>query len=190
MGRGTLGEQNGGPMARPTIKERKLALRQQGCVNCGQPYGRTDPYRRIELDHITAWGKAPEIEVDNFDNLQPLCGRCNRYKNQYTYEELNLRLIVNWPNGFDWDRLAWVTWNYLPEDRERLNAMTWDELDEFSETDEYEAMQMRRVPEYTPAVWIHGELFDVPLWPYQAAETDVPTHPAPQYLSEPTGREK
>jgi len=175
-------------MGKLTNKERKQALREQGCVNCGQPYGRTDVWRRIELDHITAWGKAPDLEVDNIKNLQPLCGRCNRYKSSHTYEELNLRVIVNWPNGFDWDRLSWITWSYQPDDMARISAMSFDDFEEFAETDEYQQMQMRRVAQYIPAVWLHGELFDVPLWP--SDETDMPTHPAPQYLPEPLGREK
>ena len=62
-------------MGKPTIKERKLALRQQGCVNCGQPYGSTDYWKRIELDHIEHWGKLPDADVDNIDNLQPMCAR-------------------------------------------------------------------------------------------------------------------
>lgn len=178
-------------MARPTIKERKQALREQGCVNCGQPYGHTDPYRRIELDHIIAWGKLPEGRRGDVDELQPLCGRCNRYKGPHTYEELNLHQIPDWPKGFDWDRLAWIEYDLAPEDAQRLRAIIQtggSPTSEFFGADDWPDIEARRTIRYVPAVWVHGELFDVPLRPYD--ETDMPTHPAPQYLSEPLGREK
>ena len=178
-------------MGKPSIQEQKKALRQQGCVNCGQPYGSTDYWKRIELDHIEHWGKLPDDQVDKIENLQPMCARCNRYKARYTYEELNLHQIPGHPKDFDWDRLAWITMDLAPEDGERLREILRNggtHSDFYGDDDE--AIMARRVPRYVPAVWVHGELFDVPLWPHEADESDVPTHPAPQYLSEPLGREK
>lgn len=181
----------GGPMPKPSTQERKRELRRQGCINCGQPYGRTDVWGRIELDHIIPWGQLPEREANNMDNLQPMCGRCNRYKSSHTYEELNLHQIPDWPRDFDWTRLAWITHELAPDDRERLREILrtgGTHADFYGDDDD--AIMARRVVRYVPALWVHGELFDVPVWPHDADEVDVPLHQAPQYLPEPLGREK
>lgn len=178
---------------RLTKKEQKQRLREQGCVNCGQPYGQTDRDRRIELDHFIAWGDLPENQRDDIDQLQPMCGRCNRYKNKYTYEQINLRQIPNWPRDFDWERLAWVDWRYTPEDQARLAELR--DIDNGDEdppelVEEYAQMRARRIPSFTPALWIHGEHFDVPIWPSDRATTDVEVHDLPQFAQESLGREK
>ena len=141
---------------RLTKAQQKQALREQGCVNCGQPYGDDFWLNRIQLDHYTPWADIPEEHRDDIDELQPMCARCNRYKNRYTYVELNLHLIPDHPRGFDWSTLAWVSEGLDP----------------------------------VPALWIHGEMFDVPIWPSDAAQVRVAVHTAPQTVQEPSGREK
>lgn len=170
-------------MRRQSISERKQALREQGCCNCGQPYGdQSNWYCRIELDHIEPWAKNPNQDPNDFDNMQPLCGRCNRYKGTYTYEELNLHVIPDYPKDFDWEALAWITWEYHPDDQEQVRELKQrGEFFRFMDTPEWDVMAARKIKTHKPALWIHGELFDVPIWPHEAADVRVPLHEAPQY---------
>ena len=156
-------------MARPTIKERKQALKQDGCVNCGQPYGHTDPDRRIEFDHYEPLARGG---LDDEGNLHALCGFCNRYKGAWTIEELNTHAFYEWREDLDW-RIA-------NTDRRQGDPIPWPREFDWA---------THQWADGAASMWIHGELFDVPVHPRDAARLDVPLHEAPQY-AEPLGREK
>lgn len=88
-------------------------LRNLPCNNCGQNPGSTDPYSRIELDHIVPLSRGGS---DDDTNLQPLCGRCNRFKNNMTNSEAALVRFTPtsegtrapWPRGWDWTTNEWT----------------------------------------------------------------------------------
>jgi len=57
---------------------RKLAAEKYGCVCCKCGTEQT-ARRRINFDHIKPRKFFPELALD-IENLQPLCGRCNKNK--------------------------------------------------------------------------------------------------------------
>ena len=92
------------------------------CDNCGQRPGETDPFCRIEIDHVVPLSRGG---TDDESNWQPLCGRCNRYKSVMTNEEARVAATLPnaygvdeaWPRGFDWSTQTWrdgsqVDWVY------------------------------------------------------------------------------
>ena len=94
-------------------------IRRMKCDNCGEQPWFTDPFRRIEVDHIDPRG--PDTE----DNWQPLCGRCNRFKSNMTNAEARVAKTrwnsfgtdEPWPRGFDYETETWddgsgVYWVY------------------------------------------------------------------------------
>lgn len=59
-----------------TLAERVLAAYGWKCMCCGRvPHKR----RHVNVDHIKPRKTHPELALE-FDNLQVLCGRCNRRK--------------------------------------------------------------------------------------------------------------
>lgn len=79
----------------------------------------TDPYRRIEVDHVDPNG--PDVD----ENWQPLCGRCNRHKSAMTNAQARTAThlpdasgqMKPWPRGFNhatetWDDGSGVEWVY------------------------------------------------------------------------------
>ena len=91
------------------------------CDNCGQRPGETDPFCRIEVDHIVPLSRGG---ADDESNWQPLCGRCNRHKSTMTNAEARVARTLPgfhedqaWPRGFDWETETWrdgsgVEWVY------------------------------------------------------------------------------
>ena len=148
-------------------------IRLSGCANCGQPYGDTDPYRRIERDHIVAWANGG---TDDPSNLMPLCGTCNRFKNKWTLEQLQDPASIPWPLDFDWDTGEWIDWR-LPQAEGRRR---YEHIRDGGSWGDFEHVDIPKVRERSPAQWVHGELFDFPVRSHVAQELRVPLHPAPR----------
>ena len=57
---------------------RLQAIKKYGdrCCKCGKPHSKKHP---INIDHIKPRKYYPELSLD-INNLQPLCGRCNKLK--------------------------------------------------------------------------------------------------------------
>lgn len=167
----------------------KKELRQQPCANCGRLPGDPDVANRIEADHVfplARYGELPDLRPSDLDapeNLQPLCGPCNRYKSTWTHEELRARRfvewrepidwrvasgspvrgdLVEWPRGFDWATGEWVDRALSDDDHNRwldlVHAGSSHEAWTFFE-------QAPRVERRTPADWVRGLLFDYPVRP-------------------------
>lgn len=67
------------------MKLRKLALEKYGlvCCKCGRENSRKFP---INMDHIKPRKFFPELALD-INNLQPLCGPCNKAKGNKHYTD-------------------------------------------------------------------------------------------------------
>ena len=91
-------------------------IRRMKCDNCGEQPWFTDPFRRIEVDHIIPLSHPSLTGTDTEDNWQPLCGRCNRHKSVMTNAEARTATTlrdstgreVSWPRGFDHATGTWV----------------------------------------------------------------------------------
>jgi 5-methylcytosine-specific restriction endonuclease McrA len=80
-----LRTQNDGFLASSAWKElRLLAIQRYGlvCLCCGRDNSRRFP---INIDHIKPRKFFPELALD-IDNLQPLCGPCNKRKSNQTID--------------------------------------------------------------------------------------------------------
>ena len=148
-------------------------IRLAGCANCGQPYGDTDPYRRIERDHIVALSRGG---TNDPSNLMPLCGMCNRFKNKWTLEELQDPASIPWPNEFDWDACKWIDWN-LPKAEGRRRH---EHIKNGGRYSDFDHVDIPRIRELSDALWVHGKLFDYPVRWYVARDLAMPLHPAPR----------
>ncbi len=74
------------PIAKPATHKHLLYGNQQGiCNGCATPFN----FRNLEIDHIVPQSKGGG---DNFDNLQLLCGHCNRMKGDRDMPYLMTRL--------------------------------------------------------------------------------------------------
>lgn len=166
----------------------KKQLRQQPCANCGREPGDPNPSFRIEADHVFPMARFAELglapsELDAAENLQPLCGPCNRYKSTWTHEELrghrfiewreplDWRVaqgdpvrgdVIEWPKGFDWDTGEWVDHVLTDTDRKRwLDAMRGDRHDDAQVILDNAVRNEVR----TRTDWVRGMLFDYPIRP-------------------------
>jgi hypothetical protein len=100
-------------------------IKRMSCDNCGEHPGATDPFRRIEVDHVLPLNHPVTPGRDVEDNWQPLCGRCNRHKSVMTNAEARVARTLPdgwgvqqpWPRGFNWETETWndgspVGWVY------------------------------------------------------------------------------
>ena len=159
-----------------------MGIKDMACANCGIAAGSTDPYNRIEADHIIP---AVRGGSDDPSNLQPLCGICNRYKSSWTNEEVAKGFFPQWrkrpdldaaevhyPTDFDRINEEWVTQELPAKVRataDRIHAEGDADLarsiimDAILNTTDREEVR-------TPTLYIYGKIFDVPVRPEQAAE--------------------
>lgn len=135
-------------------------------------------------------------ELDGPENLQPLCGPCNRYESTWTHEELRARRfiewrepidwrvasgdpvrgdVIEWPKGFDWDTGEWVDHVLSGTDRDRwLDALRDGPYQEAREI----PAKAGRIERRTRADWARGMLFDYPVRPMD--DDDATTAAAPR----------
>lgn len=75
----------GEPVEYSTVKHKLFGVQDGRCNGCKHEF----PFWNFEIDHIVARNKGGG---DNEENLQLLCGHCNRVKGTKTQEELIVRL--------------------------------------------------------------------------------------------------
>ena len=117
----------------------------QACANCGQAPGSSDPYNRIEVDHIFPVARGGKDEDNNY---QPLCGICNRYKADWTNEECRDGVFPEWRMHSPYAG----GYRPYPTDFNRT-------------TEEWTIKTFSRGEWIEPTLYIYGKLFDVPVSP-------------------------